>query len=87
MTISFEIPRDIEQEPSARGADPSREAKEAFLLGPYRQRTISHHWLGQERGLDDDATDGVLKRGGTTLELGVEEQRDEAASLRAARPE
>jgi predicted HTH domain antitoxin len=87
MTISFEIPRDIEHELNTRGADLSREAKEAFLVEQYRQRKISHHQLAQALGLDDDETDGVLKRRGITLELSVEELRDEAASLRGARPE
>ena len=87
MTISFEIPRDIEQELSTRGADLSREAKEAFLVEQYRQRKSSHHQLEQALGLDDYETDGVLKRRGIMLELGVEELRDEAASLRDARPE
>ena len=42
MTISFEMPRDIEQELSTRGADLSREAKEVFLVEQFRQRKISH---------------------------------------------
>ena len=86
MTISFEIPRDIEQELSTRGADLSREAREAFLVEQYRQRRISHHQLGRALGLDDYETDGVLKRHGIWLEVSIEELRDEAASLRDARP-
>jgi Uncharacterised protein family (UPF0175) len=87
MTIMFEIPHDIEQEVSADGADLNDEAREAFLVELYRRHRISQHQLGMALGLDDYETDGVLKRHGVLLEISVEEQCAEAASLREVRPE
>lgn len=37
MTISFEIPSNIEQCVQSDGGDPNREAKEAYLVNLYRQ--------------------------------------------------
>ena len=45
MNISFEIPKDIEQELSTNGVDLSGEAREAFLVELYRQDRITHHQL------------------------------------------
>ena len=86
MTIIFEIPPDIEQEVSTNGSDLNDEAREAFLVELYRRHRISQHLLGMALGLDDYETDGVLKRHGVALEITVEEQRAEAASLGEARP-
>ena len=62
MTLSFEIPRDIEQELHTSGIDLSREAKEAFFVGLYRQERITHHQLAQALGLSSLEADGVLKQ-------------------------
>jgi Uncharacterised protein family (UPF0175) len=86
MTISFEIPRDLEEDVAANGADLNDEAREAFLVELYRQHRISQHQLGTALGLDDYDTDGVLKRHGIALERSIEEQRAEAESLEEARP-
>jgi predicted HTH domain antitoxin len=85
VTISFEIPHDIEQEVAAAGADLNGEAREAFLVELYRRRKISQHQLGMALGVDDYETDEVLKRHGVALEISVEEQRTEADSLGKAR--
>ena len=53
----------------------------------YRRHKISQHQLGMALGLDDDEKDGVLKRHGVPLEISVEEQCAEAASLREVSPE
>lgn len=87
MTISFEIPQDIEQELRTNGADLSLKAREAFLVELYREHRISHYQLGEALGLDDYETDGVLKRCGVGLELSLEEMRAEAESLRNMRQE
>ena len=87
MTISFEIPHDIEQELSTNGADVNGEAREAFLVELYRRHRISQHQLGRALGLDDYETDGVLKNHGVELEISVEELQAEAVSLRKAAPE
>jgi hypothetical protein len=86
MTISFEIPHDIEQDVSTDGADLNGEAREAFLVELYRRRRISQHQLGMALGLDDYETDDVLRRHGVALEISVEDQRAEAVSLSKVRP-
>ncbi len=43
MTISFELPQDIEHELSTNGADLYGEAREAFLVELYRLDRITHH--------------------------------------------
>ena len=89
MTISFELPTEIEQALLGRNtADFGEEAKEAFLVDLYRQDRITHHQLAVALGLSRYETDGVLKKhkipsGPAT----VAELRTEVASLRVARLE
>jgi predicted HTH domain antitoxin len=86
MTISFEIPSEIEQELGGNGADLNGEAREAFLVELYRQGRITHYQLAEALGLNRYETDGVLKRHKVWLELTPEELAAQAASLREARP-
>jgi predicted HTH domain antitoxin len=89
MTITFEIPTDIEQELGASSpADLGQEAREAYLVELYRRERINHHQLAEALGLSRLETDGVLKRykvpsGPVT----VDELRAEVARLRDPRPE
>jgi predicted HTH domain antitoxin len=85
MTISFEIPQDIEQQLQSAGADLDQTAKEAFLVELYRQKQISHHQISQALGLNRYEVDGLLKRHDVPLDLTIEEFRTEAASLRELR--
>jgi len=87
VTISFEIPCEIEQELVSHGADLNGEAREAFLVELYRQERITHHQLADALGLSRYETDGVLKRHKVWLELTPEELAAQAASLREARPD
>ncbi len=84
MTITFEIPHEIEQDILIDGADIHTAAREAFLVELYRLRKISQHQLGMALGIDDYVTDDILKRHGVALEISVEEQRAEADSFRKA---
>jgi len=86
MTITFEIPSDMERELRSNGADLSRDAKEAFLVELYRQEKIEHHQLAAALGLDRYETDGVLKRYKVSPGVTAEEMRAQAAALRGARP-
>jgi len=87
MTISFEIPQDIERTIRTEGSDPSREAREVYLVELYRRRTISHRQLGDALGLDRFETDGVLKKHNVGLGISIEEMCAEAADLRGVSPE
>ncbi len=57
MTISFEIPRNIEQRLLTEGADPNREAKEVYLIDLYRQDRITHDDLSEALRNVDHAQD------------------------------
>jgi predicted HTH domain antitoxin len=87
MTISFEIPQEIEKELSLKGADLSTEAREAFLVELYRQDRITHYQLAAGLGLSRLETEGVLKRHKVSSGPTLEELRAEIGSLRDARPE
>ena len=87
MTISFELPRDIEQAVRSNGPDLNREAKEAYLIDLYRQDRITHHQLGKALGLGRYETDGLLKRHRVSPNVTAEELQSQAESLRDARPE
>jgi Uncharacterised protein family (UPF0175) len=86
MTISFEIPHEIERTLASNGSDLSDEAREAFLVELYRQDRISHHQLTEALGLSRIETDGVLKWHKVSSGVTAEEMRIQAAALRAARP-
>lgn len=86
MTISFEIPRDIEQQIRTNGVDLDRKAREAFLVELYRGQTITQHQLGEALGLDDYETDGVLKRYGVGYDLTLLEFEQQRAILRESQP-
>lgn len=87
MTISFEIPQEIEQQIRTDGVDLGREARESYLVELYRQDRITHHQLAEALGLSRLETDGVLKRHKVSPGPTLEELRAEIGSLRDARPE
>jgi Uncharacterised protein family (UPF0175) len=82
MTISFELPPDIERQVYTNGADLNGMAREAFLVELYREKKITQHQLGQALGLDDYETDGVLKRYGVGYDLTLDEFEEQRTFLR-----
>lgn len=86
MSISFEIPQDIEQELRTNGLDLNREAKEVYLVDLYRQERITHRQLAEALGLSRYETDGVLKRHEISPNVTAQEMRAQAAALKDARP-
>jgi predicted HTH domain antitoxin len=64
MTISFEIPANIEQRVHAEGADLNREAKEAYLVELYRQERITHDDLSEALDLGFHQTQQLIKEHG-----------------------
>ena len=87
MTISFEIPQEIEQQIRTNGKDLGREAREAYLVELYRQDRITHHQLTEALGLSRLEADGVLKRHKVSSGPTLEDLRAEIGSLRDAKPE
>jgi predicted HTH domain antitoxin len=87
MTISFELPREIEEQIDLNGASLGREARELLLVELYREDRITHHQLSEALGLTRLETDGVLKRHKVSSGPTLEELRAEIGSLRDSRPE
>lgn len=81
MTISFDIPKDIEQELSASVPDLNTDAREAYLVNLYREDRISHHQLAEALGLSRLETEGVLNRHKVSSGVSVEEMRAQTAAL------
>jgi hypothetical protein len=73
MTISFEIPPDIEQQIRANGADLDREAKEVYLMEQYWQAKITHRQLQQALELSLRETEQLLRSRGVGQDLDIEE--------------
>lgn len=87
MTISFELPADIEEQVRMNGASLGWEARELLLVELYRQDRITHHQLSEAVGLTRVETNGVLKRHKVSSGPTLEELRAEIGSLRDSRPE
>jgi Uncharacterised protein family (UPF0175) len=86
MTITFDLPHDIEQQIRTNGTDLNGKAREALLVALYRGHEISHRQLGDALGLERYETDGLLKKYGVGLDVTVEEIKAEAGLLRNVRP-
>lgn len=86
LTIRFELPEDIVRQLGTAGIDPHQEAREAYLVELYRSERITHAQLAEALGLGRYETDGLLKRHGVGLEIGVDELRAASGLLRDASP-
>jgi len=85
MNISFEIPKDIEQQIRSNGADLNREAKEVYLMEQYRQAKITHRQLQEALGLSFHETESLLKQRGMGQDVDIEEFGAGRDLLRKAR--
>jgi hypothetical protein len=85
MTISFEIPHEIEQQIRTEGVDLDRDAKEVYLMEQYRQAKISHRQLEEALDLSFHETERLLKQRGLGQDLDIEEFEAGRAFLRNAR--
>ena len=86
MTISFELPQDIEQHIRTDGGDLNRDAKEVYLMEQYRQAKLSHRQLQEALGLSFQETEELLKRRGLGQDMDIEEFEAGKGFLRKARP-
>ena len=77
MSISFEIPQDIEHQLRTDGVDLDREAKDGVPRRAVPARQDFAASTGQALGLSRYEADGVLKRHGVALETTVDELRAE----------
>lgn len=84
MTISFEVPEEIERLLAEQGGDANRAAKEAALVELYRAERLSHSELASALGISRYEADGVLRRHGVFLDLSDERILGDLAVLRQA---
>lgn len=85
MSVSFQLPVEIEQSLRKEVGDLDRVAKEAAMVELYRQRKLTHHELALVLGLTRDQTESMLKAHGVPYGFSLEEVVGESESLRAAR--
>jgi predicted HTH domain antitoxin len=87
MTISFELPQNIEQQALTNGADLNREAKVAYLVDLYRRERITRDDLSEALGLGFHQTEQLFKEHGIGNDFTLEEFQAERAFLRKVGPQ
>jgi hypothetical protein len=85
MTISFEIPREIEQQIRTSGEDLDRDAREVYLMEQYRRAKITHRQLEEALDLSFHETEQLLKQRRMGQDLDIEEFEAGRNFLRKAR--
>jgi len=86
MTITFDIPGDIQERIGASGADLNRRAREAFLLELYRTEQISHAQLREALDMSFQEVETLIKQREAGPEASIEEFEADRAFLREAGP-
>ena len=86
MSISFEIPHDLEQQLRTEGVDPNREAKEIYLMEQFRQARMTHRQLEEALGLSFHEAEVRLKERGLGQDIDLEEFEAGREFLKKARP-
>ena len=81
MTVTFQIPSELENNLRNAVHDLDATAREALLVSLYRQGIISHHALAKALGLDRFETEEVLRKHNVTEDLGTVEEH--VAEVRA----
>ena len=84
MTISFDIPHDIEQQIRTDGVDLARDAKEVYLMEQYRQARITHRQLEAALDLSFHEAEQLLKQRDIGQDLDIEEFETGRKFLRKA---
>jgi predicted HTH domain antitoxin len=82
MTVSFELPNEIEQTLRRELGDLDQAAKEAALVELYRQHQLTHHEVATALGISRFETDDLLKRHGVYYDITLDDIKRESASLR-----
>ncbi len=85
MSISFDIPADMESSLREQFEDLDAVAREALGVELYRQRKMTQYQLGRLLNLSRFEVDELLQRYGVFYELSAEDVLKEAESLRDAR--
>jgi len=82
MTITFELPIEIEQNLRREFNNLDQAAKEAAIIELYRQEKLTHHELATALGLSRFDADALLKCHGVTYTISADDIARESASLR-----
>lgn len=77
MTITFELPPDVEQQLRAQTSDLPTDAKEAMLVEFYRQDKLTRYQLAQALGLTRFETDALLKKHSVTEDLPTQQELED----------
>jgi predicted HTH domain antitoxin len=83
MSVTIELPAEVESRLRAASPDLDSEAKEAMLVELYRQDKLTRYELSQALGISRLETDAVLKKHNVTEDLPRVEELEE--DLRQAR--
>jgi len=62
VSVTFQLPEEVEQKLRAQSADLEGEAKEAYALELFRQKKLTHFELSKVLGMDRFQTDAYLKQ-------------------------
>ncbi len=62
LTVTLDLPADVEQKLRAETPNLDADVKEAYALELFRRGKLSHYELSQVLGLDRFETDAYLKR-------------------------
>ena len=71
LTVTLDLPAEVEAELRAEGADPGVAAREALLVSRYRRGRMSHVALARALGVDRAGAEVVLRRHGVVEDLGT----------------
>lgn len=82
MTLTVEIPDDLEQVLRRQSANLDADAKEAMCIEFFRQERITRYQLSQALGISRFETDAILKKHHVTEDLPTSQELEE--DLRAA---
>jgi len=82
MSVSFELPGELEKSLRRELGDLDQAAKEAALVELYRQHKLTHHELALALGISRLETDAMLKNHGVSYEYSLDDIRRESSSLR-----
>jgi Uncharacterised protein family (UPF0175) len=85
MTVSFEIPHEIERQIRYSEVDLGRDAKEAYLMEQYRQAKITHRQLEGALDLSFHETEQLLKQRGMGQDVDIDEFEEGREFLRQVR--
>jgi hypothetical protein len=77
MAVTIQLPTDVEQRLRAEMPNLDVEAKEAMLIGLYRQERLSHYELSLALGIGRFETDAILKKHKVTTDLPTAEEIEE----------